>query len=85
MDIFDKNEFSFDALFKNDDFKRYESNETKRVFTAFCEYAESAAQEEFLEDEFYDNLHSYKGSVFNDAFKQGFCFAVKSLKFMLKI
>ncbi len=29
--------------------------------------------------------NDYACYTFNDAFKQGFCFAVKSMKFMLKI
>lgn len=81
----DNNKFSFDALFDCDDFVRYESKETKRAFAAFCEFAECNTKDEFLEDEFYDHLHGFKGSVFNDGFKQGFCFAVKSIKFLMKI
>lgn len=81
----DNNEFSFDALLDSDEFARYESKETKRFFCAFCEFVENNTKDCIFEDEFHDRISDYGNSVFNDAFKQGFCFAVKSMKFMLKI
>ena len=81
----DNNEFSFDALFDNDDFNRYESKETKRFFDALCEFMENNIKENILEDAFHDHISEYRNSIFDDGFKQGFCFAVKSIKFLMKI
>lgn len=81
----DNNEFSFDALFDNDDFIRYESKETKSFFSALCEFAENNIKGNVLEDVFHDRISDYRNSIFDDGFKQGFCFAVKSIKFLMKI
>lgn len=81
----DSNEFSFDALFDNDDFIRYESKETKIFFGSLCEFAENNLKGNILEDAFHDHISDYRNSIFNDGFKQGFCFAVKSIKFLMKI
>ncbi len=81
----DNNEFSFDALLESDEFTRYESKETKRFFQTFCEFVENNTKDRIFADEFHDCISDYGNAIFNDAFKQGFCFAVKSIKFMLKI
>lgn len=80
----DNNEFSFDALFHNDDFIRYESKETTRVFCEFDEFAETHCKDIFA-DELHELISDYGSTVFSDGFKQGFCFAVKSIKFLMKI
>lgn len=81
----DCNEFSFDALFDNGEFKIYES---KELLTAFSEL--NIVLESHIGD---PELRSYIESVALDctteaqkaSFEQGFCFAVKSIKFLMRI
>lgn len=81
----DNNTFGFDALFDCDDFVRYESRETKMFFDALSEFVGNNTNESMLEDEFYDHISDYRNSLFNDGFKQGFCFAIKAIKFLIRI
>lgn len=80
----DNNLFSLDALLESPEFTRYESKETTRVFCEFGEFAETHCRDIFA-DELNDLVSDYGSTVFSDGFKQGFCFAVKSIKFLMKI
>lgn len=90
----DANEFSFDALFENEEFQFYESKElisafdSKELISAFDEL--NNVLESFIADE---TIRSYIWLAASDctleaqraSFMQGFCFAVKSIKFLMKI
>lgn len=82
MDI---NEFSFDALLDSDCFIHYESVETRCAMNNLFKLIENNVSDEKAVDMIHGACSDYGSYKFNDAFKQGFCFAVKSLKFMLKI
>lgn len=83
--LMDCNEISFEALFDNGEFKIYESGE---LLSAFKEL--NIVLESHIGD---PELRSYIESVALDctteaqraSFEQGFCFAVKSIKFLMKI
>lgn len=81
----DTNEFSFDALLKCGGFRSYESTKTSYAYNELERYIEKNIKDSDLADELKSNVELYKCLSFDDGFKQGFCFAVKSLKFMLKI
>lgn len=81
----DKNKFSLDELLKCCEFVPYESK------SAILSYDEMQL---FLEKNINDKgivmkIESLAGNFgkrnFDDGFKQGFCFAVKSIKFLMKI
>ena len=81
----DCNEFSFDALFENSAFKIYES---EKLFAAFEEL--DTVLESFVGDAV---IRSYIESAAlgctmeaqRASFEQGFCFAVKLLKGIMRI
>lgn len=83
--LMDCNEISFEALFDNGEFKIYESGE---LLSAFEEL--NIVLESHIGD---PELRSYIESVALDctteaqraSFEQGFCFAVKSIKFLMRI
>ena len=83
--LMDANEFSFDALFANEEFQFYESRELISAFDELNNVLES-----FIADE---TIRSYIWLAASDctleaqraSFEQGFCFAVKSIKFLMKI
>lgn len=81
----DNNEINLDALLNSDAFVRYESIETRCAMNNFFELIEKNISDEKTADIIQGAESDYAFYLFNDAFKQGFCFAVKSLKFMLKI
>ncbi|MDE6764635.1 MAG: hypothetical protein K2J73_13290 [Oscillospiraceae bacterium] len=82
MDI---NDFSFDALLECDVFARYESIETRCAMNSLFEYIEKNVSDVKTVNMIHGALSDCRSYIFNDAFKQGFCFAVKTIKFMLKI
>ncbi|MEZ3453807.1 MAG: hypothetical protein K1W17_05495 [Oscillospiraceae bacterium] len=80
----DLNEFSFDALLSSSDFSSVESARTSYAYNEL----ETVLKENVKDDvssEIKKLAEGYACSAYNDAFKQGFCFAVKSIKFLLKI
>lgn len=79
------NEFSLDALLSCSDFKPAESIRTSGEFDSFEKFIEENVKEEKISFEIKNLAENYGCSSYNDGFKQGFCFAVKSIKFMLKI
>lgn len=81
----DNNEFSFDALFKCGEFSRYESTKTGYSYNELEQFIDKNIKDSDISDELKSNIEAYRCLSFDDGFKQGFCFAVKSLKFMLKI
>ncbi|MDE6747002.1 MAG: hypothetical protein K2J72_10265 [Oscillospiraceae bacterium] len=81
----DNNQFSLDALLDSDDFCRYESIETRCAMDRLFELVEKNVSDAKTVDVIRVAGRDYRSHLFNDAFKQGFCFAVKTIKFMLKI
>lgn len=81
----DNNEFSFDALFKCGGFHFYESAKTSYAYNELERFIDKNIKDGDVADELKSNVECYRCSSLDDGFKQGFCFAVKSLKFMLKI
>lgn len=81
----DNNEFSFKALFNNSDFVRYESVKSREAVRNFCDYVSQNIKNPDIADEIQDFANDCSCADFEAAFEQGFCFAVKALKFMLKI
>lgn len=81
----DNNEFSFDALFKCGEFRRYESTKTSYAYNELEQLIDKNIKDDDISDELKSDIEHYRCLSFDDGFKQGFCFAVKSLKFMLKI
>lgn len=79
------NEFSLDALLSCSDFKPEESMKTSDKFDEFEEFAEENVKDEKILFNIKTLAENYGCSSYNDGFKQGFCFAVKSIKFLLKI
>lgn len=81
----DNNEFSFDELLNCSDFSRYESMATICAMEDFLQTVKENADGEKAFEKVKQDGNDLAYCTFNDGFKQGFCFAVKSLKFMLKI
>lgn len=81
----DYNEFSLDALLDSDEFCRNESVETRCAMDRLFELVEKNVSDAKTVDVIRVAGRDYRSHLFNDAFKQGFCFAVKTIKFMLKI
>lgn len=82
MDI---NEFSLDALLECDVFAHYESIEARCAMNSLFDLIEKNVSDTNTVNTIHSAASDYRCYVFNDAFKQGFCFAVKAMKFMLKI
>lgn len=81
----DNNEFSFDALFKCGEFRRCEGTKTSYAYNELEQFIGKSIKDDDISDELKSDIENYRCLSFDDGFKQGFCFAVKSLKFMLKI
>lgn len=80
----DNNVFSLDALIDSPVFECCESEKTNRVLCDFYKFAD-ANSTGFIEEELQNLIGDYGNTVFKDGFKQGFCFAIKSIKFLMKI
>lgn len=80
----DNNEFSFDALLNCDEFSRYKSLETMYAMDDFLKAVRECVSDEKAVEKIKRENTNLTYCIFNDAFKQGFCFAVKSFKFLLK-
>ena len=81
----DANEFSFDALLSSSEFISVESARTSYSFNELENFLKENIKDNDISTEIKKLAEDYACSSYNDAFKQGFCFAVKSIKFMLKI
>lgn len=80
----DNNEFSLDNLLDCGEFIHYESLETRNAMNCLFDIIKEKTADEETADYVISAANGYGCLVFNDAFKQGFCFAVKSVKFLLK-
>lgn len=81
----DTNEFSFEALFNCCDFDFAESHKFKKAYAEFNRILEN----DIKEKEFRHRLDKVTLECIHEAhanaFRQGFSFAIRSIKFMLKI
>ncbi len=83
--LMDANEFSFDALLSCSEFISVESARTGYSFNKLESFLKENIKDDDVSEEIKKLAEDYACSSYNDAFKQGFCFAVKSIKFILKI
>ncbi|MCM1024703.1 MAG: hypothetical protein NC395_11705 [Prevotella sp.] len=81
----DFNEFNLDALIDCNDFVRYESNMTRDAKEDFIKTVKAHTESETASERINRECEDLIYCVSHDAFKQGFCFAMKSVKFLLKI
>ncbi|MDE6764062.1 MAG: hypothetical protein K2J73_10350 [Oscillospiraceae bacterium] len=81
----DPNEFSFGALFNCADFRFSESLAFKEAFAELNNILETELCKSDLRSRLDNAANRCIFEARSDAFKQGFCFAVKSIKFLLKI
>lgn len=81
----DNNEFSFEALFNCCDFRFDESEQFKEDFAKLNDILETEMCNSNLRNKLDNAAHSCIFEARTNAFKQGFGFAVKSLKFILKV
>lgn len=80
----DNNEFSLDALLRCDEFSRTESLAAFYAKSDFGAVVREHVSDEEAVEKIKRECEDVAYCVFDDAFKQGFCFAVKSVKFLLK-
>lgn len=83
--LMDCNEFSFNTLFKSPEFEFYENKEFKKSYAELCRIIEFDIKETALRQKLDEVTIKCIQEAHIDAFKQGFAFAVKQIKFMLKI
>lgn len=81
----DCNEFSFEALFNCNDFCFCESQDFKEDYEELSSMIENEMCISDLRSRLDTIAHRCIYEAHSDAFKQGFTFAVKQIKFMLKI
>ena len=81
----DANKFSFNALFECPEFDFYENKEFKKSYSELCRILEVDMGETALRKRLDEVTIRCIQEARMDAFKQGFAFAVKSIKFLLKI
>ena len=81
----DANEFSFEALFECPEFDFYENKEFKKSYAELCRILEYDMKESELRKKLEQITVKCVHEAHMDAFKQGFSFAVRSIKFILKI
>ncbi|MBD5140563.1 MAG: hypothetical protein HDT25_03985 [Ruminococcus sp.] len=80
----DNNEFSLDDLLNCSDFSRYESMAARYAMEDFLQTVKENTDGEKAFEKIKQDGRDLAYCTFNDGFKQGFCFAVKSVKFLLK-
>ena len=80
----DNNEFSLEELLNCSDFSRYESISTRNAAEDFLNTVKAHTEDEKSAEKIKRVCDDLVYCTFHDAFKQGFCFAVKSIKFLLK-
>ena len=81
----DPNEFSFEALFRCPEFKRYTSPAHKEVADKFYDFLKSKFSDFKAFSEFENESNKYSTAAQESGFEQGFCFAVKIMKFLSNI
>lgn len=81
----DNNEFNLDELLNCDEFSRRKSPEAIYAMDDFLKVVKENVGDENTAEKIKRESNNLMYYTFNDAFKQGFCFAVKSVKFLLKI
>ena len=81
----DANEFSFEALFECPEFDFYENKEFKKSYAELCRILEYDMKESELRKKLEQITVKCVHEAHMDAFKQGCSFAVRSIKFILKI
>ena len=81
----DANEFSFEALFKNSEFKVYESEELLAAFKNLNDVLESYVKDTMIRSKIESAALDCSLEAQHGSFKQGFCFAVKLFKSIMKI
>ena len=81
----DANEFSFEALFTNSEFRIYESKEQLAAFKNLNDILEGYVADTAIRSKIEAAVIDGNREAQRDSFKQGFCFALKLFKFMLKI
>lgn len=80
----DNNEFDLDELLRCSEFSRYESMATRDAMNDFLETVKENTDSEKAAEKIKRDCDDLIYCTFHDAFKQVFCFAVKSVKFLLK-
>ena len=83
--LMDCNEFSFEALFECPEFDFYENKEFRKSYAELCRISENDIKEANLSRRIAEVTSKCVYESHKDAFKQGFAFAIKSIKFILKI
>lgn len=78
----DFNEISFEALFKCCEFKRYTSSKYKASTEKFYRFLEEKFPNFNIRNEIEREANSYCTAAEESGFEQGFCFAVKIIKFL---
>ncbi len=81
----DCNEFSFDALFNNGEFKIYESRELLEAFKELNIALESHIGDESIRSHIGMTAMGCASEAQRASFEQGFCFAVKLIKSLMRI
>lgn len=81
----DCNEISFEALFKNGEFKIYESEELLAAFKKLNDILESCVTDNMIRSKIESAALTCSLEAQHGSFKQGFCFAVKLIKSVMKI
>ncbi|MBD5141518.1 MAG: hypothetical protein HDT25_08915 [Ruminococcus sp.] len=80
----DCNKFSFDALFKNGDFKIHESKKLLSAFRNLNDVLELYVKDCDIRQKIENAALDCTTYAQHGSFKQGFCFAVKTIIFILK-
>lgn len=83
--LMDCNEISFKALFDNGEFKIYESGELLSAFKELNIVLESHIGDPELRSCIESAALDCTTEAQRASFEQGFCFAVKSIKFLMRI
>ena len=81
----DTNEISFDAVFRNDEFKIYESDELLAAFKKLNDVLESYITDAVIRTKIETAALDCSSAAQRSSFEQGFCFAVKLFKAIMKI
>ena len=81
----DANEFSFEALFECPEFDFYENKEFKKSYAELRRIIECDMKENELGSRLGYAADKCIQNARANSFKQGFSFAVRSIKFILKI
>lgn len=83
--LMDCNEFSFDALFDNSAFKTYESEEFLTAFEDLNRALESYISDMVVRSNIESAALGCTAEAQKASFEQGFCFAVKLIKSLMRI